>query len=93
MGAAVVGLQQHRIDLAEEGRDAGDNLDAVLLHLGGVFRDAADARLDIGASLRGCGDDAAAGDMLAVGGVVEQLREGGGVGGVEADDADADRLL
>ena len=91
MGAAVDALEEDGVD---EGADVGDgfadfDLEAIAED-GGVFFDASDAGGDVGAAAFEGGDDGGSGDVVLVSGVVEDLGEGGDVGGVEPDDAEAD---
>jgi hypothetical protein len=85
---AVDALEQHAIDLRDQRGDVIDDLDAVLLlDLLGVAGDAVDGGRDVRAAAGERRDDLALGGVAGLGGV-DDLGEGGGVRGVEADDAD-----
>jgi hypothetical protein len=88
MRPAIDAFEQHAIDFPAKLLDGVDELHAeIFLKLRGVLLDAVGARRDIrAAALESC-DNLAAGHVVRAAWVVEQLREGDHVGGVEANDA------
>ena len=90
--AAVVGFQHHEVDLRAELLDRVDDLDAHALEFRRILRDTGSALRDVLAALCERMRHAEAGELGDVGGIlrpfVEDRREGHGVRGIEADDAD-----
>ena len=91
VGATVQAEDHNGIDFTAEGWNAIDHADAIfVLEDGGEFRESGDAFREIGAARREGGDDAATGDVVGVGGIVQAHGELFSVRGVEPDQADSE---
>ena len=92
VNASIDAAEKHGIHFREQRCDVRNNLDAPLgADLFGVLIDARDAAFDIFAASFIGGHDAGAGNViLRARFAVEHLGEGGDVGGVRTDNAEAD---
>jgi hypothetical protein len=90
MRPAVDAQEHDRVDVSTEVLDGRKQFDAVFLReFGGEPFDTVAARIEIRASPLEGGYDPGAGDVIRIGGIVEDPGEGDGMGGVETDQTHA----
>lgn len=93
MGAAIDAFEKNDVNTLEELGNGIDDFDVHFAEVIGEFGDAVAADRKVGTARGKCGDDLAAGKIAGGFGVVENLDEGGDVGSIAADDADAKRFI